>query len=161
MAHIKIRIPLTPAPGTRGPTGENLWAKELTPTTAQIDNSPFFTKEYVCGDIVEFDPISRNITKLIKRTARDVLLRFDEAGTRAETLERWRKIYAHFQAKDGVVESGGGGFFIATVPLTMTEADLQALVEACPVPLQAAEEFPASAVQQICSHIPSIPKETH
>ncbi|MEO0114026.1 MAG: DUF4265 domain-containing protein [candidate division WOR-3 bacterium] len=54
---IKIRKP--------GITYETLWVRCLSENTGVINNIPIFTKRFKYGDVVEFDPETFEVKKLI------------------------------------------------------------------------------------------------
>jgi len=45
---------------------EGVWVKELSDNTGEINNLPFFNSEYKFRDIVEFDPETGKVVKLIR-----------------------------------------------------------------------------------------------
>ncbi len=61
MMKVSIRLPLK-----SGFTYEGIWVKELSENTGEINNIPFFTKEYKFGDVIEFDLKSKEVKRLIQ-----------------------------------------------------------------------------------------------
>jgi hypothetical protein len=55
MPHIKIAFRLTPEQsGHPAITAETMWAQQISPRRAVIDNIPFYTRQAALHDVVEF-----------------------------------------------------------------------------------------------------------
>jgi hypothetical protein len=76
---------------------EGVWIKELTGNTGEINNIPLYTKEYKFADIIEFDPQTHKVIRLLQ----------DGGYTPAETVEyngRFADEKAKWEAKGYVIE---------------------------------------------------------
>jgi hypothetical protein len=116
--HIKVHLP-----------GEWLWAIKLTATTAKLDNMPI-TGDWAYGDVVEFDPDSMEVTKLVERKYRSggVTYNIPKGSTDKQIVAAMRPVYKALEKAGILCEGFTAGLLGVAVPLTMTVEQARKIV---------------------------------
>ena len=114
---------------------EWLWAKKISDNTAKVENIPFFVEDMTLGDLVEFDPKTHVILRVIEKCGRTLHGHFDFAEYEEETLQLWHQIKEHFGTYDIPLEAMSQGFFSLAVPLDLDDEQVLGVAVCCPVPV--------------------------
>lgn len=129
--HIKLRIP-----------GESFWALlvEGQANQATVDNV-LLSGDYSYGDLVEYDPDSHEVLRLVER--RFVAARIDYDSTDGKETDRdvidnevckdnYVQLYEHFEPHGISVEGMMAGSAMVAIPVDMPARQLRAIVDTCP-----------------------------
>ena len=117
--HIKVHLP-----------GEWLWAKYLGGHQAQLDNMPL-AEGWAYGDVVEFDPDSKEVTKLVKRTFRAGGVRYGipKNATTEQITAVAKPLYEKLEKAGIQCEGYIPGMFGVAIPEKMTNEEARKIVE--------------------------------
>lgn len=114
---------------------EWMWARQINRNTAKLRNIPFFVKGMTLGDIVEFNPQTMRIVRVVEKCGRTLHGYFEFVESEVETLARWEQIKEYLSGHSIEVEGIGGGYFSLAVPLDTTDDDMRSLIIGCPIPV--------------------------
>ena len=122
----------------QNPAGEWLWAVRISPTTAKVDNIPFFTTAFTLGDLVKIDR-RHEVVRVLERGARTRHATYPKKGSEATIRKRYTRIKEYLNRYDVEVEGAFPGLLAMAVPLDVSDDDLHAICLACPVSLEVLE----------------------
>jgi hypothetical protein len=119
-------------PTKRGPTRESLWAEVVGPDTARIQNIPFLTDKVGFHDIVRLDELG-NVLEILERTTRTRWARYDPAPDRQQAERGYKETCDYLRQSNIECESAVPGMFSMAVPQDVSDLDLVALCQGCPL----------------------------
>jgi hypothetical protein len=113
---------------------ESLWARQVSSTTARIDNIPFYAGQIGYDDLVRVD-INGEVVEVLERSTRTRCSSYEPEGDKEAATRQWGAIQDHLNKLNIVLESAIAGVFSMAVPLEVSDNALQDLVRNCPVKL--------------------------
>ena len=118
--YIKVHVP-----------GEWLWAVKKSKNTALLDNTPI-TRGYNYKDLVEFDPSTFEVVKVIESQYRQASVRYTVPlnAEEAAIVEVYARVCKALESEGIMCEGAGIGLIIAAVPMKMTDARAKKLAKA-------------------------------
>lgn len=122
--HIKINL-----------GGESVWALQISETTAKIDNVPL-TGGYGLGDLVEYNPRTGMVERVIDRASWTSAIRYDRSGERSAIQERFSRICKYLRSHEICFEGARPGMALISVPRDMNEEQLREVLVGCPEPIE-------------------------
>jgi Domain of unknown function (DUF4265) len=122
----------------QNPAGEWLWAVRISPTTAKVDNIPFFTTAFTLGDLVKIDR-RHEVVRVLERGARTRHATYPKKGSEAAVRKRYTRIKEYLKRYDVEVEGAFPGLLAMAVPLDVSDEELHTICLACPVSLEVLE----------------------
>jgi hypothetical protein len=118
MTAIHITFSTPPDEDNWPPYGaERVWAEEISPQSARIDNVPFFTREATFGDVVEYRIAADGVREFVR-----VLVPSESSLVRVLLLERpdFDRVQARLIEMGCVVEGHAARLMLAvSIPATI------------------------------------------
>jgi len=114
-----------------------LWARQITETTAKIDNIPL-SRGNDLGDLMEFDPQTYKVKCVLEKATWTAGVKYDKSGEPEEIRNRFRSIRTYLKEHDIHMEGAVAGVAMISLPRDISVEQLQPILQMCPESIELA-----------------------